>query len=273
MKNEIALVLCVYINDTREQFEEMFNSLEEQTLKEFDIFVQQDGQINKELDNYLKEKHQCGKIKYMGKRDNNRGFAYSLNEIIKYILDLNLYRYIARMDSDDICVNNRIEIQYQFLNSHPNIDVCGGWIEEFNTDDDSIQIIQYPKDNNSIIKHLKKRNPIAHVTTFFRVEFFYKVGFYDSSKLNEDFDLWIRALDENMQFYNIQAVLVRVRTNNAFFNRRKNINRAFEVMKLKFKSTKLFNFGIIGYIYAVFHFILFMSPGWFKYIIYKNLRK
>jgi len=271
--NEIAVVLCVYKNDTVEQFDEMFQSLQNQTWNHFDVFVQQDGKIDQLLENYLDLKYQQKEIFYLRKRNTNRGFAYSLNEIISHVISANKYQYIMRMDSDDICVENRIEKQYNFLEKHPEIEVCGGWIEEFNTDDKTLQVIQYPKGNTAIIQHLKKRNPVAHVTTFFRVEFFEKVGSYDDSKLNEDFDLWIRALGKKAQFYNLQEVLVKVRTNNAFFNRRKNIRRALEVMQLKFKSTKMFSFGIQGYLYAVAHFMLFMSPGWMKSFVYKNLRK
>jgi glycosyltransferase involved in cell wall biosynthesis len=271
--NTIAIVLCVYKNDTVEQFGEMFESLEHQTMKQFDVFVQQDGKIDQTLEDYLDEKHQEKAIHYLGKRNTNRGFAYSLNEIIRYIINYKQYQYIMRMDSDDICIEKRIEKQYDFLEKYPEIDVCGGWIEEFNTDDKSVQIIQYPKENTAIIQHLKKRNPIAHVTTFFRITFFEKVGLYDENKLNEDFDLWVRALEKKVQFYNLQEVLVKVRTNNAFFARRKNMQRAIEVMQLKFKSTKIFSFGITGYFYAIAHFMLFMSPAWLKSLVYKNLRK
>jgi len=44
-------------------------------------------------------------------------------------------------------------------------------------------------------------------------------------------------------------------------------------MQLKLKATKILGFGIIGYIYAIAHFILFMLPGGVKKIIYKKLRK
>lgn len=271
--NVIAVILCVYKNDTLEQFDEMFKSLRSQTYTHFDVFVQQDGKIDQDLENYLDEKHQQKEIYHLNKRDTNQGFAYSLNEIISHVISCKHYQYIMRMDSDDICVLNRMEKQYEFLEKHPEIDVCGGWIEEFNTDDKTVQVIQYPKGNTAIIQHLKRRNPVAHVTTFFRVEFFEKVGLYDENKLNEDFDLWVRALGKRVGFYNLQEVLVKVRTNNAFFGRRKNIKRAFEVMQLKFKSTQMFSFGITGYLYAVAHFILFMSPAWIKSLVYKNLRK
>ena len=40
-------------------------------------------------------------------------------------------KYIARMDADDISFNNRLKIQVSYLKTHPNIDVLGGAIQEF----------------------------------------------------------------------------------------------------------------------------------------------
>ena len=270
--NKIAVIICVYKNDTFEQFNQMFESLEKQTLKNFDIFVQLDGKIKSDLYSYLDNLKNSSKIVYLGKREENKGFAYSLNELVNIVLESGQYKYIVRMDSDDICMIDRIEKQYKFMEKNPQIDVCGGWIEEFNIDDGSSQIIKYPEKNSEIIAHLAKRNPIAHVTTFLRADFFHKVGLYDKSKLNEDLDLWIRALAQGVLFYNIQEVLVKVRTSDDFFSRRKNFKRAVEVMQLKIIATKVFSFGIKGYIYAFLHFILFMSPSWLKSTIYKNLR-
>lgn len=113
---------------------------------------------------------------------------------------------------------------------------------------------------------------MAHVTVCFRKRFFDTIPAYDVSKSNEDFDLWIRALKKGLCLHNLQEVLVEVRTSNAFFNRRRNIKRAWEVMLLKLNATQYFSFGVKGYFYAVAHFCLFLSPSWIKQYIYKNLR-
>lgn len=273
MKNSVAVVLCVYKNDTVEQFKEMFDSLKAQSFKDFDIYLQQDGKIDTEFEEFLDQLLKKSDLKYIGKRDENKGFAYSLNEIIKYALSQRDYKYIIRMDSDDICIPNRFELQFNFMQNNIDIDICGGWIEEFNMDTGNRQLIKYPKTHEEILDHLKKRNPIAHVTTFIRSTFFEKVGFYDPEKLNEDLDLWIRGFKKGAKYYNLQCNLVDVRTNNAFYGRRKNKKRALEVMYLKFDAAKSFSFGIMGYFYAIAHYMVFMSPGWLKSFLYKNLRK
>ena len=166
--NKISVILCVYKNDTLEQFKEMFESLENQTYKKFDVFVQQDGLINVLLESYLDTLKELGKIIYIGKRSENMGFAYSLNEIINIVIEKEQYDYIVRMDSDDICMLNRIEVQYNFMEEKTEVDVCGAWIEEFNTDDMTKQVIKYPKNHNEhvncpVLRFSSKAHYTSHV--------------------------------------------------------------------------------------------------------------
>jgi len=269
---KIAVIMSVYKNDKIEYLKECLESLYHQTFKDFDILVQCDGTLPNVITNYLEQSFKDEKIKILNKREENKGLAFSLNELVEIGLKLD-YNYFIRMDADDICVSDRIKKQVEFMEKNRDIDVCGGLIEEFNIDTGEKQAVMYPETSDEILNGMQKRNSVAHVTTCMRKNFFEKVGFYDSTKMNEDLDLWIRGFENRCRFYNIQEILVKVRTNNAFFNRRKNIKRAKEVMQLKFKATKIFGFGLKGYIYAIGHFILFMLPGKMKQIIYKNFRR
>lgn len=268
---ESAVILSVYKNDTIPYLKEAIDSLYNQT-KKADIFVQLDGIVPLEIEEYIDQEYKDGKITYLGKREKNRGLAYSLNELLDVVLKRG-YQYIFRMDADDISVPTRIEKQVEFLKSHPDIQAVGGWIEEFNVDTSDRQIVRYGEFHDELKANLMKRNPLAHVTICFRNSFFDTISYYDTNKLNEDFDLWIRAFKKDVKLHCLQEVLVMVRTNNAFFERRKNIKRAKEVMLLKIDATKTFGFGIKGYIYAVAHFVLFLSPSWIKKFLYKKMRK
>ncbi|MBU1659123.1 glycosyltransferase [bacterium] len=269
--HKIALIMSVYKNDKEKYVKECLESLLFQTCKEFDIFIQFDGRVERGVEAYLDALYKNNTIAFLNKRDENKGLAYSLNALLDVVLAQN-YAYIARMDADDICDKHRIQKQYDFMSRHVEVDVCGGFIEEFNMDTNETQVISYPQNHDEILQNFKKRNSMAHVSTFFRSTFFKNAGVYDTSKLNEDFDLWIRGLSAGCRFYNLQEVLVKVRTDNAFFARRKNIKRAKEIMELKFQATKIFSFGISGYLYGLAHFVLFMLPSAFKQFIYKNFR-
>lgn len=269
MMCKIAIIMAVYKNDNLSDLKEALESLYSQT-KKADIHIQQDGELPLELESFLDTELEKRRISYLGKREENRGLAFSLNELLAVVFSK--YRYIVRMDADDISVKDRIEKQVNFLEKNKEVDVVGGWIKEFNIDSNLTQIVSYGEQMNDIKRNLQKRNPMAHVTVCFRNRFFDTISAYDVSKSNEDFDLWIRALKKGLKLHNLQEVLVEVRTSNAFFNRRRNIKRAWEVMLLKFDASRHFSFGLKGYVYAIAHFFLFLSPSWLKQVIYKNLR-
>jgi len=270
MQSNAAVIMSLYQGDTLTYVEEALSSLYAQTYPA-DIFLQQDGPLDPAVEALLDEALAEGKIAYLGKRAENRGLAYSLNELIKVVRQRD-YAYMVRMDADDIAVHTRIEKQVAFMEAHPEVDVVGGWIEEFNVDSGERQVIMYQETPEAIRDELQKRNPMAHVTTCFRNRFFDTIQGYDPLRLNEDLDLWIRAMRAGMQLSNLQEVMVEVRVSNAFYARRKNVKRAFEVMRLKMEASSAFGFGPKGYFYAVAHFALFLSPAWLKQWAYKNLR-
>lgn len=268
---DTAVIISVYRGDSLSQLQECMDSIFSQSFKNYHIYVQKDGVVSSDVGEYLDNLKSRGFIHYLGSRQQNRGLAFSLNELLELVLDAK-YLYIARMDADDICCSNRLEMQRSFLFNNEEIHVCGGEIEEFNEDSKERVVVSYKACHSDILKELRVRNPVAHVTVMIRRSFFEKVGLYNSERLNEDLDLWIRGFKCGAKFHNLDEVLVKVRTSNAFYTRRANWRRALEVMKLKLHATKTFKFGASGYFFAVAHFFLFMSPGWLKIFLYKRLR-
>ena len=169
MNKDIAVIMSVYKNDSLEFLKESLESLYSQTLQNFEIFIQIDGNVSPEIDSFLDSELNGGNIKYIGKRHQNKGLAFSLNELLDLTLDK--YEYLARMDSDDICSRNRIESQYEFLKNNQDIDVVGSEIIEF-YDDGSEREILYSHDHDSIKKNFRLRTAIPHVSAFFRSSFY-----------------------------------------------------------------------------------------------------
>ena len=56
----------------------------------------------------------------------SNGLPNNLNSGLKEILNSN-FDYIARMDADDVCVNNRFLVQLSYLQQNPGVDVVGSW--------------------------------------------------------------------------------------------------------------------------------------------------
>ena len=73
-------------------------SILSQTYKDFDYYIQFDGAIDASVEVYLRGlKDERIKI---SARSENKGLAYSLNELLQIFMPKG-YEYIARMDADD----------------------------------------------------------------------------------------------------------------------------------------------------------------------------
>ncbi len=272
-KHSVVMLISCYKNDTIDNLRTMFQSLVTQTFQDFDIFVQQDGPLSDDVENYLDTLLHSGKIMYVGKRSRNMGLAFSLNELVNQAMKSG-YKYLVRMDADDICLPQRLKLQFEFMESHKNIDVVGSWMLEFHEDAGVEQIVRYPEQHEEIFSFMKKRCPMAHMTVFFRRTFFEKAGLYPTDTiLNEDSALWFNGFKSGCIFHNLEMPLVKVRVNSNFYQRRSGLKKAIYDFKLKAKISKEFSFGLKGYFYALAYSILLLLPPRYKKMCYTHLRE
>jgi len=123
------------------------------------------------------------------------------------------------MDADDISLEGRFEQQLSYLEDHPNVDVVGGWIEEFSRDGSS-SIREVPSKHDDIVEFAQRRSPMNHVSVMMRRDAVLNAGNYREMDPTEDYDLWMRMLHNGSTFHNIPEVLVRVRGGREMQDRR-----------------------------------------------------
>ena len=155
---KIATILPVYKNDKASYLKLSFDSILYQTYSNIHLYIGVDGPVGKDLAVCLNE---------YGQKDNvticwfpeNRGLAIVLNDLLD-ICFKDGYEYIARMDADDISMQNRFEKQMTYLHAHPEIDVVGGAIEEIDENSDSRgKEIFYPVEPKDCYEFFSRRNP------------------------------------------------------------------------------------------------------------------
>lgn len=271
--SRIVVLLTVYQNDRPPAFQAALESLYNQSLSGFDIFVQEDGPIDQSIHAYLEGELQSRRIAFLGVRGENRGFDYSLNELIERAIQLE-YDYMVRMDADDISVPDRLEKQFNFMESNPEVDVCGTLIEEFGDDIDYAKVVKYPLEHQSMLRFFQKRVPIAHVSAFFRRRYFDKAGLYETEGHwnNGDTLMWMKGFAADCQFANINHVGVKVRVNRDFFGRRGGLKKAWSDFKNRLRVNRTLGFGPLAYGYACATFVVNLLPAFMKKYAYKYLR-
>lgn len=268
-----SVLMAVYIKDDPTWFALALDSVIHQTVSPDEIVIVKDGPITSDLQMVIdRQKNKDISVceinleKNMGRGEARRvGVLACHNE------------WIAIMDADDISVLNRCEMQLQYLQENPEIDVIGGQIEEFITDNEIIGKRVVPKYDAEIRKYMRKRNPINNVTVMYRKARILQVGNYHNWSFNEDYQLWIRLAElKEVRFANLEDTLVFVRVGSELYKRRGGIKYFYEY---EFKIQKLMlDKGMIGYgqfcVNVIIRFVLqVLMPTWLRGIVFQKLAR
>ena len=117
-----------------------------------------------------------------------------LPETLNHGLELARGEFIARMDADDICTPRRFERQIYFLDRHPEIGICGGWVRLFGGAASVTR--KYPVSPDAVEAFRHFNCPFSHPSVMLRRGLLEANGLRYDSKATavEDFELWTRLL-------------------------------------------------------------------------------
>lgn len=271
LKPIVAVILPVYFNDSLDFFKQSFFSLREQTYDNIQILIGVDGPVNNDLNRFLKQIGEEEDV-HIFFFNENRGLTSVLNDLIKTALDKSIH-FIARMDSDDICELNRIENQMRFLLNNTDVDVVGGYVLQFETDNPNFKkIVKYPLGNSECYRFFKYRNPLAHPAVLFRDTYFHKVSklYREKHQKNQDTFLWLDGFLSGCVFANIDAIVLKFRTSKDFYLRRRGGYRlAVKLLHDRLEVNRELKYGLFANIFAFIFFILNLSPVFIKRFFYK----
>ena len=131
----------------------------------------------------------------------NRGFDLACGE------------YIARMDADDISPPDRLATQLAFMETHPDVAVCGGDALTFSGN--SYRPWPFPHGNDNVLATLCFGVPLAHSSACYRASVLREHGLrYDESLfLTQDWEMWrVMLLEKGLRIDNPAACVLHYRT-------------------------------------------------------------
>ena len=137
------------------------DSILNQTFTDFEFLILNDSPQNTELDKIVSD-YTDPRIRYF-KNDKSLGIADGHN----FLLDQARGKYIALMDHDDISAQNRFQKQVDFMESHPQIGICGTACRRFGKIFKNGPVIN-PVEDSAIRSLLFFRCPILHPSTIIR---------------------------------------------------------------------------------------------------------
>ena len=163
---------------------EAIDSILNQTFINFEFIIIDDGSTDDTKDIILS--YDDPRIILLENKKNS-GIVVSLNKGIQFARGT----YIARMDSDDIAISNRLERQVCFLDNHENIGVVGSALRVFGEDIDD-QDRFFTEDSEQLKAELLFNSCLAHPTVMFRHSLVQNTNECYDIRFNgiEDFALW-----------------------------------------------------------------------------------
>lgn len=203
-KKTISVILPAY--NAEKYIEESIESILKQTFNDFELIVINDGSTDQTKEKILSFTDK--RIRYIENKK-NLGLIDTLNKGLFFSNGV----YIARMDADDLCKENRFEKQIDFFLKDRDVDILGTNIHLLNSE----SYIKYKLTNEENRIELLLQPVVAHPSVMMKKESIQKHRlFYDkAADCAEDYKLWIDATLCGLSIKNIGEYLLdyRIHTN------------------------------------------------------------
>ncbi len=235
-----SFLASIYRNTKVEEMKICVESMLSQSIPADQIVIVVDGPVGETLQSYLSSLQE-NPLFTIVPLPQNVGLGNALREGMKHCRN----EMVARMDTDDIMVSDRMEKQLKCFENDAELSIVGSNIDEFEgTPENVVCERTVPQEHNDICEYLKKRCPFNHVSVTFKKSEVEKAGGYLHWHYDEDSYLWVRMYLAGCKFYNIQENLVHVRIDDKTFERRggyKYYKSERDLFKYMYKN------GVIGW--------------------------
>jgi len=205
MTKELVTVLMPAYNVSA-YIRESIDSILAQTYTEFEFLIINDGSTDDTEEIILSYKDP--RIIYI-KNESNIGYIASLNKGIDHISS----KYIVRMDADDLALPHRIEKQVAFMESRPDVAVCGSGKINFYSGKNKTETSTYTiTDEKNLLFSSIFNTSIPHPSAILRNELLQKYALrYDPAYyFAEDKAMWL-DMAEFGALANIEEPLIKYR--------------------------------------------------------------
>ena len=164
----ISVVIPVY--NAEKFIKETIDSVLNQTFSDFEFIIVDDTSTDRSKEIILS--YNDSRIKYfLCKHDfvgtHRKGYHLAAG------------KYIAHLDHDDIMTPERLQMQFDFMESNPDIDACGGYMTSFGKENRLMTTDFFTHEDMSILMILGM--PSYNSSGFFKREFLIKI----KSDINE----------------------------------------------------------------------------------------
>lgn len=164
---------------------EAMDSILAQTFTDFEFLIINDGSTDRSVE--IIESYHDSRIRLVHNEKNLKLIA-TLNKGF----ELARGGFVARMDCDDVSLPERLAKQIAFMETHPEVGVCGTLAKEIDSNGKIVGNLKTPV-GEKFDKLLWRPSPVNHPTALIR-DTVYKNFRYDQNYVDaEDYNLWLRV--------------------------------------------------------------------------------
>lgn len=270
MKDKPLVSVIIPIYNAQDYIAEAIESVLSQTLKDFELILVNDASTDDTLSIANSFKKKDKRIRVINNKKNLQ-MAESLNLGIREAkADL-----IARMDQDDISLSERLETQYNFLKTHPDVAIVGNDISIIDEKGKTIGKRTYPTTSSGLKYIMFRYSPFAHPTVMFRKLAYQKVKGYDPKTYPcDDIDFWFR-LGKKYEFGSIPRILFKYRLTISSSSHNNVLKTEIMGFKIKIRAIKTYGYKptLFDIIYNIMQFITaWLMPTRQRILLYNLLR-
>jgi glycosyltransferase involved in cell wall biosynthesis len=197
-----AITVLMPVHNGERYLKEAVESILCQTFSDFEFLILDDGSTDSGMK--VVKNYSDSRIR-LEVNETNLGIAATLNRGIR----LARGRYIARMDCDDISLPDRLRKQFDFLEAHPDVGVCGSRVRRIGAKRGFWKV---KVRDEAIRSRLLFENAMAHPSVTIRksVLIDHNLGYDPALRCAQDYAFWV-DLARHSRLANLEQVLVLYR--------------------------------------------------------------
>lgn len=254
-----SVLISVYKNERACFLEQSLESMVNQTLRPDEIVLVKDGELTAELDSVIADFSDSypGLFNVVALSE-NVGLGRALDEGLNHCRN----ELVARMDSDDISLPERCELQIKEFRENPALSIIGTMVDEFYDDPANIVSVRaVPVSHDDIVKFMKRRSAFNHPSVMYKKSEVLRCGAYGKMRRKQDMDLFSRMMNSGCKAMNVDKSLLLFRSNEDNFKRRKSWSYCRSYIEVQFEIWKRGHCGFIDLIYVVTgQLAMFIAP-------------
>lgn len=263
-----SVLMCVYDKEIPVNFNDSLESMLMQTYPPDDFVLVCDGKLTNELNIIAKSfASEYKSIFRIIRTEENMTQGAALNIGIAACKQ----EIIVKMDSDDISEPDRCETQMRVFALDPELDMLGGWVEEFDSETGkAIALKKCPLHHREIMQYAKRRNPFNRQTVAFRKSKAFAAGGYSDLAQCSDYEFAVRMLQSGAKGQNLPKMLVRYRVSKSY-RRKKHWNNTKSFIIVRHRIYKSGFSSLMDFLIPVTaQLMMFILPTRFTDFLYKK---